>query len=322
MSLTPAQQRYRLFAWINLAYMVAVILWGTFVRATGSGAGCGEHWPLCNGEVLPRAKALETVIEFTHRTTSGLIGFLLLIQLAFAFVLYSKGSWIRKAAVASTFLVLTEGAVGALLVKKGLVANNASLDRAIVVSLHLINTFLLVAAQTLTAWYASGRKAPDFSKKSRTLWILGIGIFGLLWVGSTGAVTALGDTLFPPKSLSEGFAQDFDLASHFLVRLRVWHPVFAACTTAYLFFMGFFAIPKDAPEKTKQLGATVSLLAGSQLLVGFINITLLAPTWMQLTHLFLADVIWITAIIFSASALGDTVEQPSSVADAVGVAGE
>src|SRR5689334_1905422 len=60
------------FAWFVVAYNVAVVVWGAYVRATGSGAGCGSHWPLCNGEFLPSAPQTKTAIEFTHRVTSGL----------------------------------------------------------------------------------------------------------------------------------------------------------------------------------------------------------------------------------------------------------
>ena len=54
-----------------LGYTVLTILWGAYVRATGSGAGCGRHWPLCNGEVLPRAPGAAMIIEFSHRATAG-----------------------------------------------------------------------------------------------------------------------------------------------------------------------------------------------------------------------------------------------------------
>src|SRR5262249_24948503 len=60
------------FAWLLVVYNIAVILWGAYVRATGSGAGCGSHWPLCNGEIVPRAAQAQTLIEFTHRITSGI----------------------------------------------------------------------------------------------------------------------------------------------------------------------------------------------------------------------------------------------------------
>ena len=64
--------RFAKYSWIVLVYNLVVILWGAYVRATGSGAGCGSHWPLCNGEVIPRAPEVETLVEFTHRLSSGL----------------------------------------------------------------------------------------------------------------------------------------------------------------------------------------------------------------------------------------------------------
>ena len=53
------------FAWAVLAANLAVVAWGAFVRATGSGAGCGQHWPPCNGAVVPRSPTAETAIEFS-----------------------------------------------------------------------------------------------------------------------------------------------------------------------------------------------------------------------------------------------------------------
>ena len=59
------------FAWGVLAYNIAVIVWGAAVRATGSGAGCGDHWPLCNGSVIQHYPTAATLIEFAHRASSG-----------------------------------------------------------------------------------------------------------------------------------------------------------------------------------------------------------------------------------------------------------
>src|SRR6266542_622176 len=60
------------YAWGVLGVNLFVILWGALVRATGSGAGCGAHWPLCNGEVVPSSRTTATLIEYTHRASSGL----------------------------------------------------------------------------------------------------------------------------------------------------------------------------------------------------------------------------------------------------------
>ncbi len=52
-----SQAWFSRYAWGVLLWNVLVALWGAYVRATGSGAGCGSHWPTCNGEILPRAPA-------------------------------------------------------------------------------------------------------------------------------------------------------------------------------------------------------------------------------------------------------------------------
>src|SRR5690242_12260676 len=114
----PVLARY---AWSVLAYNVAVILWGAYVRATGSGAGCGEHWPLCNGQVLPRAPALATMIEYSHRLTSGVALLSVIVLLVWTYRVTPPGP-ARKAAALSAFFILTEAAVGAGLVLFQLVA--------------------------------------------------------------------------------------------------------------------------------------------------------------------------------------------------------
>src|SRR5829696_8162535 len=108
--------RFAIYAWAVLAYNLLVILWGAYVRATGSGAGCGSHWPLCNGEVVPRAAAAQTLIEFTHRATSGLALLAVVALVAWVFQAFPRRHPARKGAASSLVLILTEAAVGAGLV--------------------------------------------------------------------------------------------------------------------------------------------------------------------------------------------------------------
>src|SRR3984885_10808877 len=140
------------FAWGVVGYNVLVILWGALVRATGSGAGCGNHWPLCNGQVIPLSPRVDTVIEFTHRCMTGGSTFLVIGLLVWAFRGTMKGQAARVFAVASMVLLLNEAFLGALLVKLGYVTGNQSMGRVVVLSIHLSNTLLLLAALTLTAW--------------------------------------------------------------------------------------------------------------------------------------------------------------------------
>src|SRR5579883_1779126 len=156
---TDRQNLYAKFAWGVLWFNIAVILWGGVVRATGSGAGCGDHWPLCNGQVVPRSPQIETLIELAHRATSGLalVGVLGLVIGAFRW--FPKKSPVRRGAVLSAVFVLMEAIIGAGLVLLKLVAKDASLLRGAYLSVHLVNTLILVAVLALTAWWASGR--PD-----------------------------------------------------------------------------------------------------------------------------------------------------------------
>lgn len=293
------------YAWFVLGYTLLVILWGAFVRATGSGAGCGSHWPLCNGVVVPRDAQLETLIEFTHRLTSGLSGILVIILLVWVFRYFPKGHIARLGAVLSTFFILTEGAIGAGLVLFELVADNDSLARAYWISAHLVNTFFLLSVLGLTAWWVSGGRRFDLRQPGSEGWLLAISLLMMLLVGASGAITALGDTLFPSGSLAEGIRQDFSSTAHFLIRLRVWHPLLAVVTGLYLFISSPFVYRQRPTPQAATLRRTIQGLVILQLAAGAVNVLLLAPIWMQLLHLLLADLLWIALTLFAASILAE-----------------
>jgi heme A synthase len=292
------------FAWATLAYNVLVILWGAYVRATGSGAGCGAHWPLCNGETVPTAPAIATIIEYTHRVTSGLA-----LVLAIALVVAARratpvGSPVRRAAHAVLFFELTEAAVGASIVLLRYVAHDASAPRAIWVGIHLVNTFLLVAALLLAAMRASGLAPERLATPGRTR-LLGFAVVLTLIVGATGAITALGDTLFPAESLTAGMEADLSPGAHFLVRLRVIHPLLAVATALTLSGLaGLVIMERPSPLLRR---AAIALVGSQvlQILVGLVNLALLAPISVQMWHLFFADVTWMALVLFVDRALAE-----------------
>jgi len=302
------QRNFTRFAWFTLAFLVLVVLWGAFVRATGSGAGCGSHWPLCNGVIIPRAARVETLIEFAHRISSGLSGLLVLGMWLWAFRLYPRGHVVRKGATLALVFIITESLLGAGLVLFEWVAYNASVARAISMALHLINTYLLLGAVTLTAWWATqtlaGRDTTlRLRGQGKVGWLVGGGLLLLLFLGVSGAVTALGDTLFPAGTLSEGISQDFLPTAHFLVRLRVYHPLVAIVTGIYL-VLASRAIAAERPgEATRRLARVLLVVVAVQLVAGFVNVRLLVPVWMQIIHLLLADVMWIAALLLSVTVL-------------------
>lgn len=304
--------RFARYAWITLAYNVAVILWGAMVRATGSGAGCGSHWPLCNGEVIPRAPRIETVIELSHRLTSGVALLMVVGLLVWAFRARPKGHAARKAAGLSLFFMLTEAAVGAGLVLFELVADNQSMARAMFMATHLMNTFLLLGAMTLTAHFAGGG-APFRWLGHRGQGLLGgglvLGAAGLLLAGVSGAIAALGDTLFPATSLAHALEQDLSPTAHLLIRLRLFHPVIAVVAAALAFYLALRVLnSRSRPETDRFAWWTVGLVV-LQILAGAVNVLLLAPVWLQIVHLLLADLLWIAFLRLGATALAGKEEE-------------
>jgi len=295
---SPALRR---FAWAVLAYFVAVILWGSLVRATGAGAGCGNHWPLCNGTVLQHSASVNTMIEFTHRITSGLSFFSALGLLVWTFAGTVRGHLARAAAVASVAFTLVEAILGALLVKLGLTAQSQSPLRPWYLALHLTNTLLLLAALTLTAHLLS-RKHGYLRGTIRLVAPFGTiaGILVVLIVGVTGSLAALGDTLFPATSLGSALAQDFSATSGWLVRWRWTHPTIAFLASIFLIWILVRAAQRTTEWDNRGLSALVLVLLAAQYILGVLDVVLLAPLWLQIAHLLGADVLWVALVVLTA----------------------
>jgi cytochrome c oxidase assembly protein subunit 15 len=285
-------------AWLTLGWNVAVILWGAFVRASGSGAGCGAHWPLCNGEIVPRAPALATLVELTHRLTSG-VALLLVFYLAYrVFRERPAGHPGRRAAAASVLFILTEAAVGAGLVLFRLVADNESVARALFMSVHLMNTFVLLACLTLTAHFATADARPSLNLDRA--WPFGLAAVALLLVGTSGAIAALGDTLYPARSVLGGIRDELSPTASLLVRLRLAHPVLALAGAAAVAYAALPALRGPGGTPSGRAARALAGLMLVQLVAGLVNVALLAPIWLQLVHLLLADLVWTLLVLLAA----------------------
>ena len=302
-------RRFAAFAWFFVAYLVGVILFGAWVRITGSGNGCGSHWPACNGDIIPQAPAVKTVIEYTHRLMSGLCGII-----AVALVMWARrvSRPVFRASLLTLLFLVVESLLGALLVKRHLVVDDVSVARAYTVALHLANTLLLTASATLVAWRATKARSPHAtpspsataSSFSRNL--LGVALVAVLLTSMSGAVTALGDTVFPTQPALDGtllakIRSDTSPSQHFLVRLRVIHPAIAVLAALLVAGVLIRTVSRrgnagtaHARLATLALGAVVC-----QTGIGCFNVLLAAPGWIQIVHLLLAQAVWIlTWLVF------------------------
>lgn len=297
------KEGFHKYLWMLLGFVLATILWGAFVRHTGSGAGCGGSWPLCNGEIIPRPKGVETVIEFTHRLTSGLAWLLVLGSWVISRLLYPQGHGVRRA-LARAFVFTTLSALfGAAFVLMGWVGSDSSIGRAVALAVHMLNTLLLLGSLTLAGLWASGFSSLHIRHTGVVGWLCVCSLVAVTLSGVSGAVTSLGDTVFPPGSTAEVIQAGLSPTAHVIVRLRLWHP-FIAVGSALICAM-LWALVGDVRRDRgtrRALGAMLMLLS-LQIMLGIINVSLKAPTSLALLHLLTGHLFWISLVVASAYAL-------------------
>jgi heme A synthase len=300
--------RFAKYAWFVLFYNLLVVLWGVFLRASKSGDGCGQHWLTCHGEVLPSAPEFKTVIEFTHRIMSALDGLIMVILLVWAVRIWLRSRdtnslSVLRTTAASFFFVLTEGALGAGLVLTGNTAETLTAARPFWMAAHLVNTFILLAFLTLTARRASGADGIRLRDRSNYLAAVAAGILLILIVSITGSIAALANMIFPSGTLAEGIAKDFSATSHMLLRLRLLHPITAVLTSVFLVFLTSWMGKASGSEKAVWWANATAILVLVQIGFGSATLLMLAPIVMQLGHLLIADMVWISFVMLAAAVL-------------------
>jgi cytochrome c oxidase assembly protein subunit 15 len=303
------------FAWATLGCNLAVVLWGAYVRATGSGAGCSNRWPLCDGDVVGASANGQTIVEFTHRITS-VISLLMVISLVvWCWRVTKKGDWARySAALAVVFLAL-EALLGAALVLLKHVGNDQSAGRILFLCLHFGNTLLLLATLSLTAaCLSNGSRSFTLISKWREVGSIGLGLVATMVTGLTGAVAALADTLYPATSLPLSLAQDFSSSTPALLRVRLFH--LAVATVAACYVLWVILRSSTGRNRFSRSAIALIILLFVQVGIGMTNVLFLAPVWLQIAHLFVADALWILLVLASA----DLVLEPGATRPACALA--
>ncbi len=298
--------KFAKFTWFVLAYNIIVVIWGVFLRASKSGDGCGQYWLTCHNEVIPTAPQLKTIIEFSHRLMSGLDFLIVLGLMIWVLSKHAKGEQIRKFAVISFIFIITEALIGAGLVLTGNTAEANTAARPFWAIGHLLNTFILIASLSLTAWLASGGNEFSLKNKGKYVWILALGIVGFIFIGASGSLAALSSMLYETKTLTEGLQQDFAGSSPLLLRLRISHPILSILVGISIAFLaGWLKTKAEGNLWVQRFSNILTILVLVQLCFGALTLFMLAPILMQLGHLLLADLMWISFVLMWAAFLGN-----------------
>lgn len=294
-----SQKKFPAFAWGTLILNIFVSLWGAVVRATGSGAGCGAHWPTCDGEIVPGLQSSAQWVEYTHRLSSGLALLAVIVMLIWAFRAYGHGHLVRKGAVAAMIFMILESLVGAALVLFGWVEADDSMARVYIMGVHLTNTLLLLGSIFLTAYWSSGGKAFSFKRQGGMGWLHGIGLaLGLVLV-VTGAIIALGDSLF----LQIGLTPEQSPVLAGILAIRLYHPLTSILVGVYWIVLAYYSAAARPRPSVKKASWTVIIIILLTWLAGYVNNWLHAPVTMQVIHLLLADLFWLVIVWLSAETL-------------------
>ncbi len=296
MQKTKTIEIFHKLCWALVVYTVFVIIWGAWVRISHSGDGCGNHWPLCDGAFIPTDANHKTWTEYFHRVTSGLYGIFVFGLFIAALRIFPKKTAVRQAALVTLILTIIEALLGAALVLKGLVGENATIFRLVVMTLHQVNSLLLTGGTVTLALISTPRYSPHillinwkiFFTQTYT-WLL------FMIIPATGAWAALANTLFPSEHLQDGLEKDLSGDSPWILKLRVAHPLLALSIGFYLVFHFF-----KKSEKTKgDLSKASLLVAGSlsvAMIFGILTLLFLSPIWMKLVHLTIALLVWISVV--------------------------
>jgi len=275
---------------VLLIYTFFVIIWGAFVRASGSGDGCGAHWPSCEGDFLLQAPDAKKMIEYTHRASSGLYGIFVFILSIWTMLSKKTSRTVKIFSAGVLFFTIAESLIGAKLVLSGLVGSNTSFARAVVMVIHLTNTLILVACNAGVIFFLDQKtKFAEREKIKTAMKAYGPVLLLFFLTGASGALAALGDTLYPSENLLAGFAMDIDPASPLIIKLRSLHPVFAFSLVGLILWF---------TDPGKYMGMVLIGLSISTLIVGLINLVLLAPIYMQLLHLGMVMMFWVVCLMY------------------------
>tara|TARA_B100000579_G_scaffold94147_1_gene74418 strand:- start:1883 stop:2773 length:891 start_codon:yes stop_codon:yes gene_type:complete len=278
------------YAKLGLFLSIVSILAGAFVRATGSGDGCGATWPTCKGRIIPALTDTSELIEFSHRSVSGL----LLIVTLIIFLKsrkFQKGSLVKSVTNYLTFFVVFEAVIGAVIVLFEWVGLNSSLPRIVAVPIHLVNTFGLLGCFAIL-----NKILQDDLKEIKLIFNRNFILISSMFLlsGATGSITALADVLFPSASFIEGFLEDFDKTSEILTRLRILHPIISSALSVVLYVY--------STRIDKKYGVNVKLLKTFVIiavLLGVLNVISNIVLPLSILHLAIADFLWISYIYVS-----------------------
>jgi protoheme IX farnesyltransferase len=283
-------RRLRRLSWTAAGATFALIVLGGIVRITGSGMGCGDHWPRCNGEWFPPLD-LPTLIEIGHRWAAALVSILIFALAFVAWRTHRDTAALARPATAAAFLLVLQVFLGAVTVWFAL--------PPWVVITHLANAMVLLAV-VLTVGLRAGAGAPaPHVRHPDHGWAVGTAAigFGVILLGAQVAnfhagmfclgFPFCGDSVLPPAAP--------------LARLHWTHRVaaygFALVTLGLV--VRVYRRRDAAARGLRRATAVVAGLALLQIAVGAGMVLHLLPPALRAAHLLIGTAVWVALVVLA-----------------------
>ena len=280
----------RLLAWTGSALTLGLIVLGGIVRITGSGMGCGDHWPRCNGEWFPPLD-LPTLIEIGHRWAAGLVSLVVLGLATIAWLHHRNDRKLRDPATLAALLLIAQVLLGAITVK-------LSLPPWVVIT-HFANAMALLAVLIVAALRAGEGRGPapirpPGGSQRLVRGTAGFGflviLFGAQVANFNAGLLCLGlplcnGTLLPPTT---------PLAS-----LHWAHRVLAFLFLGLVLTLTFRQLRSSDPagRTLRRWTVIVSGVTILQLGIGAAMVTRLLPPGFRVAHLLVGTLLWASLVV-------------------------
>jgi protoheme IX farnesyltransferase len=282
---------YRRLALTATVLAVGLITLGGVVRLTGSGMGCGDHWPLCNGRILPNLRDTLEVIEWSHRWVASLLSATVVALAAVGWRSHRRQAALRNPATLAAIVLIAQVLLGAVTVKLGTAAP--------AVVIHLTNAMVLLAVLVVCVLRSApdgiggrdGHSAggPRLPELTAALGFATI-VFGAFVANYDAGVYCLGFPLCGGELAPPATA---------LGRLQWAHRLLAFTFLGFsLATLGWSQrLPRDTSRPIRRAAHAVVGLTVLQILIAAVMILQLLPTPLRALHLFLGSLVWLSLVV-------------------------
>jgi heme A synthase len=291
-------QRFAVYTWGVLFYTIGVVLLTAYVQAV-----CHSNGLLCHLTAPISPVANLSLLEWAYHISAA--GALLLTGalLVWSRRVYERGAAVRRVAWLAMGFAILDVLTGARAMQVAQMDTYVSTTHMLWMLLDLSTTLLLVANLALCAWWAAGNAIMQTRPDGLISIAMGSVFVLLLLVSASGSIATPDSARFATVTVAASLQADVHTMFQVLNRMGDLHPVLAMLMSIYVAGVAWLMYHHTQTSTTRRLAVLVTVFIILEIVVGVLNLTLLTPIALQLLHLLLHTLLWITLTLLASEAL-------------------